>query len=139
MNMDNHQLVDRWTIACRAEDCGFQTTADDRGDAVEAALDHDQATGHVGTIHTTPGLGVNDLCCVCETHRDEFECRVILGELTTGDVNMERRKHGRRPICGRSCMMALGYDVLPGVTDLSISPRFSAYERKKREVELNSF
>ena len=69
-------------------------------------------------------------CVVCEDPREEWpRDRVILGELTRGDVNMERRDADVGPICSRSCMLELGFDVLPKreISSLSISPRFTPH------------
>lgn len=43
-------------------------------------------------------------CAVCGTPQSDFEVNVMaIGELTLGDVNLDRRRQGLDPLCSRDC------------------------------------
>lgn len=72
-------------------------------------------------------------CVVCDCDESEFKDGIVLGELTLGDVNYDRMDVGLGPVCSRSCMLELGYDVLPhrelGTLTIADRFRYSAGER----------
>ena len=58
---------------------------------------HDRESDQLNTEHD---------CTVCDSPQDEWpRDRVIVGELTRGDVNSQRRRKDLGLICSRSCML----------------------------------